>query len=106
MPSQAALERGAAVGQGILQAHRHANSGTYPETVAVSAPPVMLLVFLHAFTASWYLLTLSANAAEPPRTLNLFVHQVFGSIDVSTKEGLRADTQPLNMLPRYADSTN
>lgn len=35
MPSQAALERGAAAGQGILKAHRDANNGTYPETVAV-----------------------------------------------------------------------
>jgi len=36
MPSQAALERGAAAGKGILKAHRDANHGTYPQTVAVS----------------------------------------------------------------------
>ena len=35
MPGQAALERGGAAGQGILQAHRDANNGAYPETVAV-----------------------------------------------------------------------
>ncbi len=36
MPSQAALERGAAAAKGILKAHRDANHGTYPQTVAVS----------------------------------------------------------------------
>ncbi|KAL3147924.1 Magnesium chelatase, variant 2 [Trebouxia sp. C0010 RCD-2024] len=36
MPSQAALERGAAAAQAILKAHRDANNGTYPETVAVN----------------------------------------------------------------------
>ena len=36
MPSQAALEHGAAAGKGILKAHRDANHGTYPQTVAVS----------------------------------------------------------------------
>ena len=35
MPSQAALERGAAAAKGTLKAHRDANHGTYPETVAV-----------------------------------------------------------------------
>ena len=39
MPSAAALERGAAAARGILKAHRAANDGTYPETVAVSALP-------------------------------------------------------------------
>lgn len=41
MPSQAALERGAAAAKGILKAHRQANNGTYPETVAVSASPLL-----------------------------------------------------------------
>ena len=36
MPSQAALERGAEAAKAILTAHRDANGGTYPETVAVS----------------------------------------------------------------------
>ncbi|KAL0032609.1 hypothetical protein WJX77_010520 [Trebouxia sp. C0004] len=36
MPSQAALERGAAAAKGILKAHRDANHGTYPQTVAVN----------------------------------------------------------------------
>ncbi len=36
MPSQAALERGAAAAKGILKAHTDANQGTYPQTVAVS----------------------------------------------------------------------
>ena len=35
MPSQAALERGRAAAEGILKAHRDANAGAYPETVAV-----------------------------------------------------------------------
>ncbi len=35
MPSQAALERGSAVARDILEAHREANNGTWPETVAV-----------------------------------------------------------------------
>lgn len=35
MPSQAALERGRAAAEGILKAHRDANNGAYPETVAV-----------------------------------------------------------------------
>ena len=55
MPSQAALERGAAAGQGILRAHRDANRGTYPETVAVSTTPVMLFMFIHGLGTSWYL---------------------------------------------------
>ena len=38
MPSQAALDRGQAVGQGIIEAHQAANGGKLPETVAVSAP--------------------------------------------------------------------
>ena len=38
MPSQAALDRGRAVGQGIIEAHQAANDGKLPETVAVSAP--------------------------------------------------------------------
>ena len=37
MPSQAALARGQAVGQGIIEAHQAANGGKLPETVAVSA---------------------------------------------------------------------
>jgi cobalamin biosynthesis Mg chelatase CobN len=36
MPSPAAMERGAAVGAAILEAHRAANSGAWPETVAVN----------------------------------------------------------------------
>ncbi|EIE25813.1 hydrogenobyrinic acid a,c-diamide cobaltochelatase, partial [Coccomyxa subellipsoidea C-169] len=36
MPSQAALERGSAVARDILEAHREANNGTWPETVAVN----------------------------------------------------------------------
>ena len=36
MPSQAALERGSAVAQGIIDSHMQANAGAYPETVAVS----------------------------------------------------------------------
>ena len=35
MPSQAALERGSAVAQGILDSHMQAAAGAYPETVAV-----------------------------------------------------------------------
>ena len=35
MPSQAALERGSRVAAAILQAHRDANGGAWPETVAV-----------------------------------------------------------------------
>ncbi len=35
MPSQAALERGSQVAAAILQAHRDANGGAWPETVAV-----------------------------------------------------------------------
>jgi cobalamin biosynthesis Mg chelatase CobN len=35
MPSQAALERGSAVAQGIIDSHLQANGGAYPETVAV-----------------------------------------------------------------------
>ena len=45
MPSQAALERGSAVAQGIIDSHMQANAGAYPETVAVSpevgAAPMM-----------------------------------------------------------------
>ena len=37
MPSQAALERGSAVAQGIIDSHKQANAGAYPETVAVCA---------------------------------------------------------------------
>lgn len=37
MPSQAALERGWAVAQGILDSHKQANAGAHPETVAVRA---------------------------------------------------------------------
>ena len=33
MPSLAALERGMDAGRQIVQAHRDANSGAYPETV-------------------------------------------------------------------------
>ncbi|KAK9811539.1 hypothetical protein WJX72_005618 [[Myrmecia] bisecta] len=36
MPSPAALERGTAVAQAILDSHRAANEGAYPETVAVN----------------------------------------------------------------------
>ena len=36
MPSQAALERGTAVAAAILEAHRKANAGAWPETVSVS----------------------------------------------------------------------
>ena len=39
MPSQAALERGSAVAQGILDCHMQANGGAYPETVAVCVYP-------------------------------------------------------------------
>ena len=39
MPSQAALERGRAAAEGILRAHRNANQGAYPETVAVNISP-------------------------------------------------------------------
>ncbi len=35
MPSQAALERGSAVAKDILDGHREANGGAWPETVAV-----------------------------------------------------------------------
>jgi hypothetical protein len=35
MPSQAALERGSAVARDILEGHREANGGAWPETVAV-----------------------------------------------------------------------
>lgn len=64
MPSQAALERGAAAAQAILKAHRDANNGTYPETVAVSLrplppspplPPLWLAFMLpHCWTAFLY----------------------------------------------------
>ena len=37
MPSQAALERGSAVAQGIIDSHMQSNAGAYPETVAVRA---------------------------------------------------------------------
>ena len=37
MPSQAALERGSAVAHGIIDSHKQANAGAYPETVAVRA---------------------------------------------------------------------
>eukprot|EP00873_Tetraselmis_striata_P036146 jgi/Tetstr1/456410/TSEL_043144.t1 len=36
MPSTAALQRGTAAAMGILDAHREANAGAYPETVAVN----------------------------------------------------------------------
>jgi len=36
MPSAAAMERGAQAAQAILDAHREANSGAYPETVAIN----------------------------------------------------------------------
>lgn len=36
MPSPAAFERGAQAGQAILEQHRAANSGAYPETVSVN----------------------------------------------------------------------
>ncbi|CAL8470018.1 g9560 [Coccomyxa elongata] len=36
MPSQAALERGSAVAKDILDGHREANGGAWPETVAVN----------------------------------------------------------------------
>lgn len=36
MPSPAALQRGAAAGEAILEAHRAANGGAWPETVAVN----------------------------------------------------------------------
>ncbi|KAK9915657.1 hypothetical protein WJX75_002261 [Coccomyxa subellipsoidea] len=36
MPSQAALERGSAVARDILEGHREANGGAWPETVAVN----------------------------------------------------------------------
>jgi magnesium chelatase subunit H len=36
MPAQAAEVRGYAAGESILQAHQDANSGAYPETVAVN----------------------------------------------------------------------
>ena len=39
MPSQAALERGSAVAQGIIDSHMQANGGAYPETVAVCLYP-------------------------------------------------------------------
>ena len=35
MPSQAALERGSAVAQGIIDSHMQGAAGAYPETVAV-----------------------------------------------------------------------
>lgn len=38
MPSIAALERGMDAGRQIVQAHRDANSGSYPETVRTSRP--------------------------------------------------------------------
>lgn len=36
MPSPAASERGAAVAEAILDSHRKANEGAWPETIAVS----------------------------------------------------------------------
>ena len=36
MPNAAALQRGSAVGAAILEAHRAANAGALPETVAVN----------------------------------------------------------------------
>lgn len=36
MPSPAAMERGAAAANAILDAHRAANDGAWPETVAVN----------------------------------------------------------------------
>ncbi|KAL6750256.1 CobN/Magnesium chelatase-domain-containing protein, partial [Haematococcus lacustris] len=36
MPSPAAMERGAALAEAIIQQHREANEGAYPETVAVN----------------------------------------------------------------------
>lgn len=36
MPSPAAFERGAQAGRAILEQHRAANGGAYPETVSVN----------------------------------------------------------------------
>jgi magnesium chelatase subunit H len=36
MPGPAAEARGAAAAQAVLDAHRAANGGTYPETVAIN----------------------------------------------------------------------
>jgi hypothetical protein len=36
MPGIAAVERGAAAGQAVLQQHRDANGGAFPETVAIN----------------------------------------------------------------------
>lgn len=36
MPGIAAVERGAAAAAAILTAHREANGGAYPETVAIN----------------------------------------------------------------------
>ncbi len=56
MPSQAALERGSAAARGILKAHRDANAGSYPETVAVrSASDAGILLLRSGPCAScWY----------------------------------------------------
>lgn len=37
MPSVAALERGTEAGRQIVEAHRKANAGAYPETVRLSS---------------------------------------------------------------------
>ena len=70
MPSQAALERGNAVGAAILQAHRDANGGAWPETVAVSmlAPdgPGLIMYTLRGkvvfHCSSWFVVPLPSHA--------------------------------------------
>ena len=47
MPSQAALERGSAVAQGIIDSHKQANAGAYPETVAVRAAAALQRFMLY-----------------------------------------------------------
>jgi hypothetical protein len=49
MPSAAALQRGSEVAAAILAAHRNANSGAWPETVAVRSLPSVRPQCLSAF---------------------------------------------------------